>query len=597
MEKTKELIKNSFLTYAQSVAQSRALIDVRDGLKPSLRMVLYANYDNKYTSLKKKAKFLRLMGSATRFYWHDDQSLYSMMIRQAKPFATRHPLYEAQGSYGTLMKSDSESASRYVEGYLSPMAVQLFDGIDEGAISEWVDNYDNTEQFPKVLPSIGWWPLINGTMGIAVGLASSVPPFNLREMNETLINLLWERSYEMPLPDFPTGGIITNKNDVITSLKNGTGASIRVRAKIDYDAEEHCLVVTEMPYATYTNTICEQLEELVEKEVIDRFIDLTGTEPLIKIYLPRAAQPNQMVTLLYKETSLENHYGINLTMLQDGRFPRVFTLEEAMREHLKHEEIGYTNIYTYRLEKAKERLHILKGYLLVIANIEEVIQVIKQSSSRASALTALVDNFALTEVQADAVLKLTLSRIAALEVQKIEKEKEQIEKNIDEFTKILGDKNLIKKIIEKGLRDTANKFGDSRKTKIIDNQNEEDNRYLYFTESGKAFLTRPKVERVVNILMAGTPYLAVTHKGIVHRAEEVPSRAKKVFPLDKDDKVLTVQPAHEEDFLIIYSRDKKFRCLKISALNKKRTSLSLADIADAYTSSEKITKAEYLRSR
>lgn len=166
MEKTKKLIEDSFLNYAQSVAQSRSLVDVRDGLKPSLRMVLYANYDDKYTSLKKKAKFLRLMGSATRFYWHGDMSLYPMMIRQAKPFATRHPLYEAQGSYGTLMKSDSESAPRYVEGYLSQMAVQLFDGIDEGAVDEWVNNYDNTEQFPKVLPSIGWWPLINGTSGM-----------------------------------------------------------------------------------------------------------------------------------------------------------------------------------------------------------------------------------------------------------------------------------------------------------------------------------------------------------------------------------------------------------------------------------------------
>lgn len=166
MNETKKLIEKSFLTYAQSVAQSRALADVRDGLKPSLRMVLYANWDDKYTTLNKKAKFLRLMGSATRFYWHGDQSLYPMMIRQAKPFATRYPLYNAQGSYGTLMKSDSESAPRYVEGYLSQIATQLFNGIDEKAIDEWIDNYDNTEQLPKVLPSLGWWPLTNGTSGM-----------------------------------------------------------------------------------------------------------------------------------------------------------------------------------------------------------------------------------------------------------------------------------------------------------------------------------------------------------------------------------------------------------------------------------------------
>ena len=166
MENTKQLIETSFLNYAQSVAQSRALIDVRDGLKPSLRVVLYANFEDKYLALKNKAKFLRLMGSATKFYWHGDASLYAMMIRQAKPFATRYPLYKAQGSYGTLMKSNSESAARYVEGYLSEMAVQLFDGLKEDAIKEWVDNYDDTEQSPKVLPSIGWWPLTNGTSGM-----------------------------------------------------------------------------------------------------------------------------------------------------------------------------------------------------------------------------------------------------------------------------------------------------------------------------------------------------------------------------------------------------------------------------------------------
>lgn len=597
MDKTKQLIKNSFLTYAQSVAQSRALVDVRDGLKPSLRMVLYANYDDKYTSLKKKSKFLRLMGSATRFYWHGDMSLYPMMIRQAKPFATRYPLYEAQGSYGTLMESNSESAPRYVEGYLSEMAVQLFDGLKEEAIKDWVDNYDSTEQSPKVLPSIGWWPLINGTMGIAVGLASSIPPFNLKEMNEALINVLWDKPYKMPLPDFPTGGTITNKKDVVESLKNGTGSSIKIRAKIDYDAKEGCLVVKEMPYATYTNTICEQLEKLVEEGVIERFIDLTGVEPLIKIFIPRGVQPDQIVNLLYKETSLENHYGINLTMLHEGRYPKVFTLEEAMKAHLKHEYESYVNILKFRLAEAEERLHIVEGLLLVCARIEEVIQTIKASSSRATALVALTEEYELTERQADAVLKMTLSRIAALEVEKFRKEKITLEKTIEDLKVTIESPDSVKKIIEKGLRNTASKFGDARKTRIIEDDNESGVRYLYFTSDGRAFLNRPKNEAVVSTLMAGSPYLAVTRSGIVHRNEEVPARAKKVFPLDTNDSILTVQTAHDDDYLIIYNREKKFRCLKVSALNKKRTSLSLEDITDAYISAEKVTKADYLKSR
>ena len=416
-------------------------------------------------------------------------------------------------------------------------------------------------------------------------------------MNEALIKVLWDRPFDIPLPDFPTGGIIVNKADVITSLKTGTGAAIKVRARIDYDPDEGCLVVKEMPYATYTDTVCEQLEALVEDGTIDRFIDLTGVEPLIKIFIPRGVQPNQIVSLLYKETSLENHYGINLTMLKDGRFPKVFTLEEAMKEHLKHEYNCYVNILEKRLADTKERLHVVEGLLLVCARIEEVVQTIKSSSSRATALTALVDTYALTERQADAVLKMTLSRIAALEVQKFRNEKAKLEETIKELETLLGDPVAIKKLIEKGLRDTASKFGDARRTKVLDNQDEENVRYLYFTDTGKAYLTRPKSEAVVSVTMAGSPYLAVTQKGVALRGDEVPARAKKVFTLDTDDRVLTVQPAHEEDFLVIYNKDKKFRCLQVSALNKKKTTLSLDNIVDAYVTNEKITKAEYLRTR
>lgn len=597
MSEIKQLIENSFLTYAQGIAQSRALIDVRDGLKPSLRSVLYANYDDGYTSAKKKRKFLTLMGSATRFYWHGDMSLYPMMIRQAKPFVTRYPLYNAQGSYGTLISSKSESAQRYVEGYLSELGNHLFVGLNENAIDTWVDNYDETDQYPFVLPSLGWWPLINGTMGIAVGIASSIPAFNLKEMNEALVNSLWGRPFNIPLPDFPTGATIINKEEVKESLKNGTGKSAKIRATIEYSAEEGCLVVSELPYATYTNTICEELDVLVEEEKIDRYIDLTGIDPLIKIYIHKHSQPAQVINLLYKETSLENHYSINLTMLKDGKYPQVFTLPEAMQEHLKHEFKCYTNIYKYKLDVALKRLHILEGYLIVIANIEEVVKTIKSCASAAVAKTVLTEKFELTLTQAEAVLKLTLSRIAALEVEKIIKEKEQVEKDIEKFTHILSDEKEIKKIIEKGLREVMNKYGDARRTKLLDLEDEENTRLLYFTPSGKVFLTKPRTETPINIITAGTPYMAVTRKGIAYRSDEVPQRGKKIFTLDKGDSLLTVQPAHEEDYLIIYSQDKSFRCLKISAMNKTRTKLSLDNIVDAFTSPEKMTKAEYLKSR
>lgn len=601
MNKTTNIITESFTNYAGAVAQSRALVDVRDGMKPSARLLTYIQNNKGYTHPKPFASSGTVVGAGLESYIHGDSSLYATLARLAKPFAMRYPIEEMKGGYGSLAKSQNESHYRYTKMRISEFGTLLFQGLKENAIleDEWRENYTQTDIHPIVLPSLGYYNICNGSSGIAVGLASSIPQFNLKEMNEALIHMLWGRSYSLPMPDFATGGTITNLKDVKESLQKGQGSSIQIRATIEYEPNDHVLYVKEMPYSVYTETVAKELENIINENEncgIEKFLEITD-RAIMEIYLSPRAQASQVINLLYKETSLKSHYGINLTMLKRGKYPQVFTLPDAMQEHLKHEFKCYTNIYKHRLDVAQKRLHILEGYLIVIANIEEVVKTIKSCASAAIAKTELTEKFQLTLTQAEAVLKLTLSRVAALEVQKIVKEKEQVEKDIERFTLILSDEKEIKKIIEKGLREVMDKYGDARRTKLLDLEDEENTRLLYFTPSGKVFLTKPRTEVPINIITAGTPYMAITRKGIAYRSDEVPQRGKKIFALDKGDTLLTVQPAHEEDYLIIYSQDKSFRCLKISAMNKTRTKLSLDNIVDAFTSSEKMTKAEYLKTR
>ena len=207
MNNTNQIIENYFGGYAAAVAQSRALVSVEDGLKPSMRMAMYANYTDKWIYPKKTGKFIKIVGSASRFCWHGDSSTYGMLIRAAKPFAMRYPLYEAQGSVGTLMDADSHAAPRYVEGRISELGTLFFKNIDKEVVTDWRENYDNTEYYPGLLPSLGFWNICNGTSGIGTGLASSVPQFNIKDMNTALIDMLWGREFKIPLPDFATGGI------------------------------------------------------------------------------------------------------------------------------------------------------------------------------------------------------------------------------------------------------------------------------------------------------------------------------------------------------------------------------------------------------
>ena len=474
MAELKPIIKESFTQYAGAVLQSRALVDVRDCLKPSARQIFYALYTDKFVSSKPHHKTLKAVGSLSRFYIHGDSSAVGILMRAGQPFAMRYPLMDVKGNVGTLMESGNWAHQRYTESRLSPLANYLFTDIDKNTVEEWRDNYDDTEQYPGVLPTKGFYNIVNGTQGIAVGAASSIPQYNLRELNNALIHLIDNPDCDFNeiycAPDFATGAILYNESDVKESMKNGTGFACKLRSVVEFDSKERCFVVTEIPYGVYTNTICGQLEEIVNGEDnpgIERFNDLTGSTPLIKIYLAKKANPDRVLKYLYKNTFLQYHYGINFTMLDNGRFPRIFGWKEMLQSHIDHERLVYRRAFEFDLNKIKSRIHIIDGLLICMARIEEVIQTIRNSASSAAAAIALQQNFLLDDAQAKAVLDMKLSRLAHLEVKKLENERAELQAKAEAIEKILNDEELFKEEIKKGWREVSSKFGDARRTKII----------------------------------------------------------------------------------------------------------------------------------
>ena len=475
------IIKDSFLQFSGAVLQSRALSDARDNMKPSARQILYCMYTDGFVHSKPFKKTLKAIGSAFRVYIHGDASAEGIIMRAAQPFAYRYPLVEVEGSYGTLMAANSYAAPRYTSSRLSELSEYLFADLDKDTIEEWRDNYDDTEKYPMVLPCKGFFPVVNGNFGLGVGMSSSVPQYNLKEVNAALIKLLWNPNCDFDdiyvAPDFATGAILLNADDVKESHRNGRGFACKLRSVVNFDSKERCLVVTEIPYMVYTNTICEELETIVngdENPGIDRFNDLTGTMPLIKIYLSKNANPDKVMKYLYKNTSLQSHYGVNFTMLENGRYPRVFSWKELLQAHLDHEKEVYTRGFKFDLKKINARLHIINGLLRAISMIDEVIKTIKASDDSKSANRALQKLLEIDENQAKAILDIKLSRLAHLEIAKLEKEKANLLVEKNRIETILGDENLLKKEIELGLNYVASKFGDARRTKIINISKEDE---------------------------------------------------------------------------------------------------------------------------
>ena len=474
----KETLEKSFETYAGMTIMDRAICDARDCLKTGARMSMYAQYIEKITPDKPYKKSQKSVAAAMdHFYVHGDLSLYPLFARMGKPFAMRYVLEDFQGNTGTIEESSNEAASRYTEMRLAPISMNLFHNIEKDTIEKWHDNYTGEEQYPAVLPSVGFYNIVNGTSGIATAIASSIPQFNLREVNEAMIKLLWNRDIPFDeiycAPDFCTGGILLNAAEVKESLKVGNGFACKMRSVVEYDNKESCIIIKETPYGVYTETIRGQLAKILESDEnpgIEKFLDQSGTSALLKIFIGKKANPDKVIRYLYKNTSIQYHYPINMIMLDHGKTPKMFGWREALQAHIDHEIEVYTNAYNFDIKKIDARLHILEGLTIALANIDEVVQLIKSAPSTQAAKTLLCQKFCLTEIQAKHILDMKLSRLAKLEVEKLKNEIETLLAERETIKAILSDERLLKTEIEKGMRAVANKYGDARRTKVIDLQ-------------------------------------------------------------------------------------------------------------------------------
>ena len=483
MSNLKPIIEESFIQYSGAVLQNRALIDVRDGLKPSARQILYCMYKNKYLHSKPFQPTPAPIGDAIKtFYKHGNTSALGIIMRAAQPFSMRYPLVEVRGNVGTLISSGGWAADRYTKSRLSALGEYIFQDINKDTITEWREGIDETQLYPAVVPSKGFSGICNGSTGIGIGMASSVPQYNLKEMNQALEHLLLNPDCEFEeiyiAPDFATGAILLNEDEVKNSMKQGTGFACKLRSVVDYDKKENCFIVTEIPYGVYTNTICGELEDIIngdENPGIERFNDLTGKTPLIKIYLGKKVNPDKVLKYLYKNTSLQYYYGINFTMLDMGRFPKVFTWKEMLQAHIDHEKEVYRRGFEFDLKKITDRLHIIDGLLICLANIDEVVHIIKTSTSSVTAAAALKERFLLDDAQTKAILDMKLSRLAHLEVKKLTDEKEELERSAAHISQILSDVNLFNQELINGWKEVSQKFGDERRTRIlnISKENEE----------------------------------------------------------------------------------------------------------------------------
>lgn len=558
MSELKQIIEESFTQYSAAVIQSRALVDARDGLKPSARQIFYSMLLHKLTHKNGYKKTANAVGMAMAdFYIHGDSSCEGVIMRAGQDFSMRYPLVDVKGNAGTLIKSGNWAAMRYTESRLSSLSDVLFSNIDKDTISEWRDNYDNTKQYPAVLPSKGFYNIVNGTSGIATGMASSIPQYNLRELNNSLIYLINNPDCSFDdiycAPDFATGAILYNENEVKESMKNGTGFACKLRSVIEFDQKERCLLVTEIPYGVYTNTICGQLEEIVNGENnpgIDRFNDLTGKTPLIKIYLDKKANPDKILKFLYKNTSLQSYFGINFTMLDMGRYPKVFTWKQLLQAHIDHEKEVYRRGFEFDLNKINSRIHIIDGLLICLASIDEVVALIKSSQSTTYASSLLQKNFLLDAEQAKAVLDMKLSRLAHLEIEKFKNEKEGLIKEKEKIEEILSNEELFNQQLINGWKEVAEKFGDERRTKVL-NLNEENGEPIE-VKSLQVSLTNKN-----NILTEEVSSLYTQKRGGVGNK----------IKLDKSEYIISSTNVNTDETILFFTEDGDYYTYKAAALN------------------------------
>lgn len=470
-------LKKSFISYAMAVNVSRAIPDVRDGLKPVHRRILYSMGELNLFNDKPYRKSARIVGEVMgKYHPHGDSSVYDALVRLAQDFSIGCPLVDGHGNFGSV-DGDSPAAMRYTEARLSKIAGLMLEDIDKNTV-DFYPNFDDTLMQPSVLPSKFPNLLVNGADGIAVGMATNIPPHNLAEVISGVQALIANPDIEIddliriiPAPDFPTGGIIMGRAAIKHAYKTGRGGIV-VRGKAEIEETEsgrHRIIVTELPYQVNKARLIIQMADLVKNKKIEGIADIKEESDRdgmrIVIDLKRDANPQVVLNMLYKHTQLQVSDGIIFLALVDGT-PRILNLKEMLYYYLEHQKEVLTRKTQFDLGKALEREHIVKGLVIALANIDEVVQIIKTSSDKQDAVTKLMENFELSDKQANAILEMKLARLTSLEVAKLKEELDELEALIADLNDILAKPQRVLQIINDYLENVKNQFGTPRKTEI-----------------------------------------------------------------------------------------------------------------------------------
>ena len=483
-------MRESFLDYAMSVIVSRALPDVRDGLKPVHRRILYGLNEQGMTPDKPYKKSARIVGDVMgKYHPHGDLSIYEAMVRMAQNFSYRYPLVDGQGNFGS-MDGDGAAAMRYTEAKMTKITLEMLRDINKDTI-DFIDNYDGTEREPVVLPSRFPNLFVNGASGIAVGMATNIPPHNLTEVINGVLSLshnpditVAELMEDIQGPDFPTAGLIMGKSGIRRAYETGRG-SIQMRARAEIEERgggRQRIVVTEVPYQVNKARMIEKIAELARDKKVDGITDLRDETSLrtgvrVVIDIRKDANANVILNNLYKLTPLQTSFGVNTIALVNGR-PKLINLKEALVEYLEHQKVVVRRRTEYNLRKAQDRAHILEGLRIALDHIDEIISIIRESETDKIAMASLQERFKLSDRQAQAILDMRLRRLTGLERDKVESEYNELVQYIKELKEILADDELLLQIVRDELIEIRERYGDERRTEIqlgnIDSIEDED---------------------------------------------------------------------------------------------------------------------------
>jgi len=625
-------MEDSFLEYAMSVIVSRALPDVRDGLKPVHRRILYAMWDAGMRPGTPFRKSSRVVGDVVGwFHPHSPEAVYDSMVRLGQDFALRYPLVEPQGNFGTV--DDPPAAMRYTEARLAAIAAHMLDGIDEDTV-DWGDNYSAERLEPLVLPSRFPNLLVNGSTGIAVGMATNIPPYNLVEVVDAVLHKLensgataQDLTEFVKGPDFPSGAYIVGTRGIMDALLTGRG-SVKQRAVTDVVEMKRGrmgIIVSEIPYQVSRDRIMEKIADLVRNKAVVGIADLrdesdrNGTRLVIE--LRKDANPQVILNQLHKHTQLEENFSVNTVALVDG-VPRTLNLAELVGYYIDHQLDVIERRTRFRLQKAEARAHIVEGLLIALDNIDEVVEIIKASEHVDAARAGLMERFELSEIQANHILDMPLRRLTALETDKLRREQADLMAIVEELNAILGDEKLRRELIATELVEIRDKFGDNRRSRIIPDTGEmsledliaDEELVVTISSAGyvksvlaKSYKTQGRGGRgvkgaglreddVITSVLHTTAHaylLFFTNKGKVYRvrAHEIPRKdrtakgalVQSVLPMDPDERIEAVIDTRDYEthrFLVMFTKHgqvKKTKFLDYDSRNQVLVAIKLTE--------------------